>query len=96
MTATGGVGDLFLFVGNTSGDGTTDLNTTRQISGPSKVMRDFHSVIGTPSQIPKWALGWHIGQKQFYSANELADYVHKYEDSHFAFESLWVGDEINE
>ena len=81
MTSTGGIADLYLFYGQSTGNITQDHHVSgRNVSAPNKIIRDFQSIVGTPAYIPRWALGWHTGREELKNTTNLEYYINQYEN----------------
>lgn len=93
MTATGGLADLFLLYGDSEGSGAINPTTLRPIRGPNKVIMEYQNLVGKPADVPRWALGWHIGHESYNDTLGLVEYINGYETANFPFESIWTSQE---
>lgn len=53
------------------------------------VVQQYHQVIGTPVEIPRWALGWHQCRWGLKSTSELKAVSDAYSANHLPLDALW-------
>lgn len=71
--ATGGVADMYFFVG----------------ANPDALTKAYHSIIGTPVVTPQWALGWHQCKWGYATTDALESIVTQFISNKLPLETQW-------
>ena len=71
--STGGIIDLWLFMG----------------PRPSDVIFQYHQLIGTPSLVPYWSLGWHQSRYGYQNITVLNTVLTNYQKFNLPLDALW-------
>ena len=58
-------------------------------SGPEDVVKQYHSIVGTPVLIPQWGLGWHQCRWGYNTTQALRDVVNNYNISNIPLDVIW-------
>lgn len=72
--AVGGIMDLYVFVGST----------------PNDVVSQYTSIVGRPTMMPYWSLGFHNCKYGYKSVYEVEDIVKKYANANIPLDTQWM------
>eukprot|EP00736_Rhodelphis_marinus_P000283 Rmarinus@m.21614 len=72
--AVGGIVDAYIMLGPT----------------PDDVTRQYHTIIGTPAMMPRWALGFHQCRYGYDSLSEVEEVVSQYKKHDLPLDVMWV------
>jgi len=70
----GGIIDLYVFVGST----------------PTSVIQQYQSIVGTPTMMPYWSLGFHNCRYGYKSISQVEDVVSKFSAAGIPLDTQWV------
>lgn len=59
-------------------------------SSADEVIQNYNNLIGKPSMLPFWALGFHQSSLQYNITDDLRTVVKDYGDNGFLLDSIWV------
>jgi alpha-glucosidase (family GH31 glycosyl hydrolase) len=75
MRATGGIGEIFFLFGDQ----------------PNDVLKMYQSaILGRPTLLPKWALGWHVGQRGYSNTDALRENLYAYGNHSIPLDAQWL------